>query len=118
MARVPETFRIDGKGEAITEGRICRVKAGSRSILLSLRGAGSNSNPAIHIDEKARKALGLGNGKTVDFEFRQVGWLDQFLWAWDASDPAYRIAARLGLLSLVLGIIGFVLGIVSLAKSN
>jgi len=118
MARVPEMHRIDAKGKPISEGCICYVKAGGRRILLSLRGVAGASNAAIQIDEKTRNALVLTAGEEADFEFLRVSWLGQFLWAWRASEPAYRIPARLGLLSLVLGLIGLVLGAVSLAFSK
>lgn len=68
----------------------------------------------IHIDERTRRALGLTAGKEAEFRFRQVSWPGQFLWAWRATDPAYRIAARLGLLSVLLGIVGFALGVAGL----
>jgi len=114
LARIPERHRTDHRGRAIEEGRICKVTAGDRSVLLSLRGQQDHSNPTIHIDEKTRKALGLTAGKEAEFQLRKVSWLGQFLWAWRATDPAYRIAARLGLLSVVLGGIGLALGIVSI----
>lgn len=81
MARVPQVHRIDRSRTTITAGRICCVKAGTKSILLSLRGAEDSVDPAIQIDEKTRKAPGLKGENTVDFEFREVRWLGQFLWA-------------------------------------
>lgn len=38
-----------------------------------------------------------------------MGLCGQLCWAWNASDPAYRVAARLSLLSVVLGVGGLVL---------
>lgn len=110
MARIPEKHRRDEKGKPIPEGRICRVRVGKRGILVSLRGQEEHSNPAIHLDGKTRAALGVAVGEQVTFHFRQASWLGQFLWAWSATDPAYRIAARVGLLSVILGIVGLVLG--------
>lgn len=114
LARIPESHRTDHKGRAIEEGRICKVTAGGRSVLLSLRGQQDHSNPTIHVDEKTRKVLGLTVGREAEFRFREVSWLGQFLWAWRATDPAYKIAARLGLLSVVLGVIGLALGVGSI----
>jgi hypothetical protein len=114
MARVPEADRKEPGGEPIKEGGICCVKVANKAILLSLRGAGNNSTRTIQLDDRTRNALGLNEGDTLDFEFRQVGWLGQFLWAWRASDPAYRIAARFGLISLSLSAFGVVLGVVGI----
>lgn len=115
MARVPEIYRIDIRGLLIPEGRICKVTTGGRSVLLSLRGNAFDSSPTIQIDERTRKALGLTNASSANFEFRRVCWLGQFLWAWDASDPAYRIAARFGVVSLILSFVGVLLGLLGLA---
>jgi len=112
-ARVPEKHRLD-KNKPIPEGRICKVTTGKRSILLSLRGKEDHSNPAIHLDGKTRTALRVTVGEQATFHFRQVSWMGQFLWAWRATDPAYRIAARVGLLSVILGIVGLVLGAIGL----
>jgi hypothetical protein len=66
------------------------------------------------MDERLRNLLKVSNGSEVDFEFRTTGLGGQFLWAWSASDPAYRVAARLALLSVILGAIGLMLGLFSL----
>jgi hypothetical protein len=116
MARVLDAYRLDAKGAVIPEGRTCKVYVGSESIFLSLRGHNDHKNPAIHIDEKTRTALGVQIHDQVDFTFHQVGWWGQFRWAWNASDPAYRIAARLGFVSLILGVIGLLLGIIGILK--
>ena len=120
LARVPEIHRVDHKGRAIAEGRICKVTAGEKNVLLSLRGLQGYSSPTIQMDEKTRLALGLTSGSEAEFSFREVMWWGQFRWAWRATDPAYRIAARLGLLSLFLGLIGLALGtagiVISLCK--
>jgi hypothetical protein len=110
IARVSEPHRRDAEGAVIPEGSICKISAGGKSILLSLRGDQENNNPTICLDEITRAVLKVKPNDQADFTFRQVRWLGQFLWAWKASDPAYRIAARLGLLSLILGLIGLVLG--------
>lgn len=78
---------------------------------------GETQDRAIWIDERTRNRLDLKVGEEADFEFQRVGLLGQFLWAWNASDPAYRVAARMALLSVILGAIGFVLGGLSLCVS-
>jgi len=110
MARIPEEYRKDHNGRTIPEGRICKLKADSFSTLLSLRGKQGCTDAAIFIDEKTRNELNLVEGSQVEFNIRQVWWIGQFCWAWHASDPAYRIAARMGAVSVFLGILGLVLG--------
>lgn len=117
LARIPERHRIDCRDRSIAEGRICKVTVGKKSVLLSLRGQQDHSRPTIHIDEKTRRALGLSPESEAEFRFREVSWWGQFLWAWRATDPAYRIAARLGLLSVLLGVIGLALGATSMWMS-
>ena len=70
--------------------------------------------PAIRLDDVTRGRLGVHTDMTYQFELREGGWIEQFRWAWNASDPAPRIAARLGILGLALGILGAVLGVISL----
>ncbi|MGH7148709.1 MAG: hypothetical protein ACREIJ_12535, partial [Nitrospiraceae bacterium] len=82
MARIPEEHRKDKNGQTIPEGRICKLKTDSRSILLSLRGKQGCTEAAIFIDEKNRNELGLEEESKVEFNIRQVRWIGQFLWAW------------------------------------
>lgn len=117
LARIPEKYRIDHKGEPIPEGRICKVTVSGESVLLSLRGQQSHPNASIYLDEKTRLRLGLETKDNEDFCFRQVSWFGQFLWVWRASDPAYRIAARVGLLSILIGVAGLLLSIKSICPA-
>jgi hypothetical protein len=113
MARVSERYRVDQKERPIEGGSICKVKTDNRSIRLALRGD-TEDRKLIQVDERTRKALALTEGTWADFQFRRVTFIGEFLWAWSASDPTYRIAARLGFLSLSLGLIGLVLGIIGI----
>ena len=114
IARVPELYRIDSAGKPIPEGRICKVTVGTKSVLLSLRGQQSHSDPAIHLDDVTRTKLGVELGTQVCFQFRQVGWLGQFLWAWRATDPGYRIAARVAAISVALSFVGLIAGVIGI----
>ena len=116
IARVPREFRRDISGAEIPEGTICKVTLGHRATYLSVRGQSEHGNPAIHLDERTRKILGVNEGEFVAVSFRPAWYLGQFMWAWSAADPAYRIATRLGVISVLLGVIGFVLGVVSFFK--
>ena len=111
MARVPEAYRRTPSEVSIPEGTICRVYVGKKSRLLSLRGQTEHGNPAIHIDERTRTALGVRTRETHNFNFCPVGFWGQFNWAWNAADPAYRIATRMGAVAVGLGVIGLVISI-------
>lgn len=116
FARIPEKHRKDAHGEPIKEGSICRISVGSRSSFVLLRGLQGSQDAIICLDERKRNELDLEVGDSVDFIIKKPSVWGEFRWAWNASDPAYRVGARLGLLSLVLGVIGLFLGIVSLWK--
>jgi hypothetical protein len=129
-ARIPVEFRPDDK-----EGRIYKISVDkrenrglekNRSVLLEVRGlpgasgSDSPSRRVIQMGGIAKKKLGLEKDKNnpkvfaekeYKFRIREVWWFGQFHWAWTASDSAARIAARLGLLGLILGLIGVYLGI-------
>ena len=107
--RIPQAHR--GK---IREGRVCRLKTRGRSILVEVRGLVSETRPVVRMGDKERIALGVDLFKTYDFTLREVGWLGQFTWAWNTSDSASRIAARLGLLGLFLGLLGLAAGLLPL----
>lgn len=117
MARIPEAHRRDRAGRTIIEGSVCKLSSGSRSTYVLLRGCQKTTEPFIFLDERKRNQLGLSNGDSIAFEITPVGLWGQFLWAWRASDPAYRISARMAVLSLVLGTIGLLLGIAGIVIS-
>lgn len=110
MARIPQEHRFDVRGKVVHEGQICRVRVRDRSATLSIRGYSENSAAVIRVDERTRARLEVTIGDEADFSLTPVGFPGQFAWAWRASDPAYRIAARLGLISVILGALGFALG--------
>jgi hypothetical protein len=114
IARIPEQYRVDRSGRTISEGRVCRVSVRSKYSYVLLRGSQLHTGPTIRLDERKRNELDLRPNTEADFDLKPVGLMGEFLWAWHASDPAYRISARLGVLSLALGVIGLVLGLLSL----
>jgi hypothetical protein len=116
-ARVPEQHRLNSKGKKIGEGSICKVIVGDKSKLLSLRGDLNSNEPSIRIDDITRNELGVQRNQHAAFTLDEVGWYGQFLWAWRASNPGYQIAARLGLLSVILGAAGLLLGIAGIVIS-
>ena len=114
IVRVSERYRLDTHGEWVPEGSVCRIIAPSGTAYGILRGLDNSSEPVINMDERLRNLLHLRDGAEVDFQFKSAGFWGQFRWAWSASDPAYRVAARLALLSVVLGAVGLLLGLFSL----
>jgi len=118
IARIPEPHRKDRRGQTIAEGSVCKLSSSGKSVYVLLRGKGETEEAAIWMDERTRNKLGVSTGQEVDFDLSTVGWKGQFLWAWSASDPAYRITARLALISVILGCLGFILGVVSLFLSG
>jgi hypothetical protein len=110
IIRIPEPFRIDGNGRVVPEGDVCKLKWNGRSCRGIVRASSLDSEPTILLDERLRAALSVQPGEHVDLDISTQNLFGQFLWAWSASDPAYRVAARLALLSVLLGILGLVLG--------
>ncbi len=95
-------------------GQVIVVKHGNRRLLAVARGAARNSTDTISLDQRSRDTLGVESGATADFLFQSATFMDQFRWAWHATDAMPRIAARLGILSVALGTLGLLLGTLSL----
>jgi hypothetical protein len=108
-ARLPEAHR-----GGIREGRVCKVSVAGKNVLLEVRGIAGENNAVIRLDERTRNELGVRVNTRHTFTLREVGWIGQFRWAWNASDSASRIAARLGLLGIILGLFGLVLAVIPL----
>lgn len=113
IARVPEQYRLTPRGKRIREGLVCLVEIAGRRCYLILRGdeESPSPSPTIQLDGKSRDVLTVRPGQELEVRMKPVWLFRQVLWAWNASDPAYRIASRLGVISLFLGIVGLVLGL-------
>jgi len=117
IARVPEYHRKDRNGQTIPEGSVCKLSTAGKSAYVLLRGQGVTKEPNIWLDYRTRKRLDITPGHQEEFEFQPVGLWGQICWAWNASDPAYFVMARLAVLSVVLGGVGLALGVLSLFLS-
>ncbi len=117
IARVPEPHRKGSNGQTIPEGSVCKLSTAGKSAYVLLRGKGETEETAIWLDERTRNHLSITAGERSNFEFRHVGLWGQTCWAWNASDPSYRVVARLAVLSVALGVIGLALGVLSLFLS-
>lgn len=113
IARIPEFLR-KGKQGLIKEGTLCKVTTGQRSAYLFVRGARDIGDPIIQLDDYTREKLKLKLGEVHAFQFEEVSNWGMLCWAWSATEPAYRISARLAVIGLVLGIAGLALGVLSL----
>jgi hypothetical protein len=111
IIRVPECQRKLKNGRIIQEGRICRIIVGKKATYGILRGLGDSTAAVIQVDERIRNVLEIKVGEEADFVFKKTLLLGKLRWASIASDPAYRIAVWLGIVSVLLGIIGLVLGL-------
>jgi hypothetical protein len=97
-------------------GRVIRIRHDSKSVLAIARGHPSENTSDISLDSELRRRLGLEANQRATFTFEKAGFWGEFIWAWSATNAVPRIAARLALLSLVLGIFGLVSGVISLFK--
>jgi hypothetical protein len=92
-------------------GQVYRLVAPTGKALVVIRGMRPLDKGKIRIDEEVRKRLGVTFGKEVELRIEPVGLRGELEWAWRATDPAYRVASKLGVLGLILGVIGAALGV-------
>lgn len=104
IVRISKVSRGD-----LRRGALCRIKVKDREALALLRG--SNSVGVIKIDGSIREKLDVRKGASYDFQLESCNMVDEFVWMWRASDPAYRISGKLGLISFFLGIVSLVLAV-------
>lgn len=95
-------------------GEIIRVNCKGKHAYAVARGPVGVGKTGIAMDLALRERLNVNPGEVCDFEFTKAGPWGQLCWAWRATDAMPRIAARLGVLSVILGLIGLILGIISL----
>lgn len=99
----------------VSAGRILTVECNGVFVPLVARGAHDNSRDEIWLDLETRGRLGgLKPNVAYNFKLHTATWSECMRWAWSATDPAYRIPAKISLISVALGVVGLFLGIVSL----
>lgn len=98
-------------------GQVIVIKCNGKKLRLAARGPKAGQSDKIGLDSEARSSLGLKPGDKVWFEFCEACFWDEWLWAWSATDAMPRVAARLGLFSILLGLLGLGLGIWSVVLS-
>jgi len=110
IARIAEANRLDSTGAIIPEGEVCKLSTSGRSVFVLIRGKGETAEAAVWLDERTRNCLGVSAGHQAEFTVERAGLIGQFRWAWNAAEPSYRVAARLAVVSVILGLIGLLLG--------
>lgn len=110
IARIPKEDR-----NGIREGSVCTVLVNGQAKQLIVRGAVEQLNGGIMLDDITREVLGkLQVGMSYDFTIEEVGIWGHVKWACTVADRGPRIAAWIGVVSLVLGLVGLLLGIIGI----
>ncbi len=114
IARFDNSYRtFDGK--LVRSGRVVVLRANGKTARVVARGPAGVSKDEISLSSEIRDRLNLSSGQKATFTIAKANWIDDFLWAWDATDAMPRVAARLGVISVILGLTGLILGIASAA---
>ncbi|MDE2029724.1 MAG: hypothetical protein KGI97_04070 [Alphaproteobacteria bacterium] len=92
------------RGE-IKAGSVCRFSTPKGYAYLMLRNTHNGNRGKILMDRNSLNKLNIDNGEKYNFVIREAGFWGELCWIWTATDPVYRVAGRLGVLSLVLGIL-------------
>lgn len=108
IARIHES---DRKGSRA--GLVYRLSVNRKTAFTIVRGMKDGAKGTILLDEITRDNLGIEINEQCLFKIAKAGFWGQLRWSWGTSDPAYRVAARLALISLGLGVLGLVLGVLS-----
>lgn len=108
IVRIPDKYRGN-----IPEGKICKLSVNGRTKLVQVRGLANAPGAIICLDELTRNQLNLDLDSEYDFQINSEGFFKEVRWMWYAADPAYRIAARLGIWSVIVSILGVVFGVVA-----
>lgn len=69
--------------------------------------------PWIRMDDQTRNDLGVVTKQEYYFRIERANVCRKLGWVLNSSDPALRIAGRLGATSVVLGVFGLIISIVS-----
>lgn len=110
IVRVDLTHRPFAKA-----GNVVRIRHGKHLARAVARGTPTRGKATISLDSSTRERLHLKSNSTATLIFERANLIDEFLWAWNATDAMPRIASRLGLISVLLGLLGLMLGALSLA---
>jgi hypothetical protein len=112
--RYTNTARVNSRDRGgLKKNGVYNLTVRGRSELVFLRGI--DEGGIITLDRDMRERLNVNEGESVDFTITKGCWLiDELRWALISSDPAYRVGAKLGVWSFILGLLGIILGAWSL----
>lgn len=110
IVRVPSEYRVDKSGERLERGKVCRLICHTthKKAYVVLRGTYSDK---ISIDSSIRKHLGVSVDESYDFELKKAGVLGWICWAVGSKDAQYSFAARLSLVSFLLGLFALIISL-------
>lgn len=94
----------------VREGRICHVSVGDAAALFAMRGLPDSQKDWVRLDEFGRDRLGIADGASCEFTFREASYPEALCWACRAADPGARIAAWVAVWGLALGAFGLLVG--------
>ncbi|MCP8896373.1 hypothetical protein KYK29_15705 [Shinella daejeonensis] len=83
---------------------ILKLQHGTRRALVSALGH-EESEDVIQMDIDLRDKLGLEPGKQAEISVALAPWHQQLCWYLNATDPAVRIPAWLGIWSFAIGVL-------------
>ncbi len=107
-----DTIRIaEADRGPLRTGRIHRFKVGTQVAYAVLRGLAPSRAGQILMDEATRDRLEATYGTIADITVSEAGFWGHIRWGWDATDPTYATATRLGVLSFGLGVLSLVLAL-------
>lgn len=109
-----DIVRVHISHRPVYAGDILKVSVNGNTILAIARNTQNNERDVIRLDDALRRRLRVDPDETHAFRLSAANSWDQFMWAWRATNPVNRIAARLAGLSLALGVAGILLGLLSL----
>lgn len=118
IVRINFRYRQDKAGQTIPSGAVCRISVGHKSARAIVRGLPAEEGPLIRLDESLRRVIGVKSGDEIEIVLKRAGFFEEVVWCWQATNPTYRISARLAVLSVLLGLIGLVLGVISLCLTG
>ena len=106
---IPQKYR-----GGIKPSKCCKLISPVASKIVQVYGKREDDQPNIYMDLRTRELFELQIDSVVDFKLKPVGWLGQFFWTSRHADLTVRMAAQLGIISVILGFLGLALGCVGL----
>ena len=117
QGRKEEVFRDivrihEDSRNGLTQGRVHKFSIQGKSTYFILRGSDDEKDRGrILMDDASRRTMGVCFQQSEDFEIVEANFFGEVYWAWNASETAYLVAAKLAVVSLVLGLLSLVLAV-------